>query len=58
MAASVMGSIATVIGALAGAAVGALFNGTPVPLLCAMAGLMTIGAVIMRRMPQERTTHA
>ena len=58
MAASVMGSIATVIGALAGAAVGALLNGTPVPLLCAMAGLMTIGSVIMRFMPQERATQA
>ena len=58
MAASVMGAIATVIGALAGAAVGALFNGTPVPLLCAMAVLMTIGAVIMLRMPRERATQA
>ena len=54
----IAGMAASVMGALAGAAVGALFNGTPVPLLCAMAVLMTIGAVIMLRMPRERATQA
>lgn len=53
MAASLMGALATVGGALIGAAIGQLFNGTPLPLVLACACLSGTGALIMRRMPRE-----
>jgi DHA1 family bicyclomycin/chloramphenicol resistance-like MFS transporter len=53
LAASVMGALATVGGALIGAGVGQLFNGTPLPLIGATLGLSGLAWLIMRKMPRE-----
>ena len=53
MASSVMGAISTIGGALAGALIGQMFNGTPVPLLLGISLLMLIGGLLMFRMPRE-----
>ena len=53
MASSVMGAISTVGGALAGAVIGQMFDGTPVPLFIGMSLMMLIGGLLMFRMPRE-----
>lgn len=53
MASSVMGAISTIGGALAGAVIGQMFNGTPVPLFFGISLLMLIGGLLMFRMPRE-----
>lgn len=53
MASSVMGAISTIGGALAGAMIGQMFNGTPVPLFFGISLLMLIGGLLMFRMPRE-----
>lgn len=53
LAASVMGALATVTGAIIGAAIGQLYNGTPLPLAICVLVLTLIAAVIMRYMPRE-----
>ncbi|MBY6200313.1 multidrug effflux MFS transporter [Maritalea mobilis] len=52
-ASSLMGALATVGGALAGAALGQLYNGTAVPLAIGAGVMLTLGAVVMRNMPRE-----
>lgn len=53
LAASVMGGAATVGGAIIGALVGQLYDGTPLPLIAATLVLTTTGWLIMRKMPRE-----
>ncbi len=53
MAASLMGALATVGGAILGAAIGQLYDGTAVPLAIAMGVLCLIGTIVMRAMPRE-----
>lgn len=52
-AASLMGSLATVGGAVGGAAIGQLFNGTAVPLALATGAILLVGVAVMRHMPRE-----
>jgi len=52
-ASSLMGALATVGGALAGAALGQLYDGTAVPLAIGAGVMLTLGAVVMRKMPRE-----
>jgi DHA1 family bicyclomycin/chloramphenicol resistance-like MFS transporter len=52
-AASLMGALATVGGALGGALLGQLYNGTPVPLALGMAVVLGLAALVMRVMPRE-----
>lgn len=54
MAASAMGALATLGGAVLGAVIGQFFDGTPLPLILATAGLSATGAAIMTRMPREQ----
>jgi DHA1 family bicyclomycin/chloramphenicol resistance-like MFS transporter len=49
MAASVVGSVATVLSVLLAVPVGLMFDGTPVPLMAAVAVFATGGLVVMRR---------
>ncbi len=53
LAASLMGGIATIIGAAIGAGVGQLYSGTAIPLACAVLVLTLIAAIVMRFMPRE-----
>lgn len=53
LAASLMGSIATVGGAIFGAIIGQLYDGSALPLAISVAILAGIGALIMQRMPRE-----
>jgi len=53
MAASVMGSLSTVGGAVIGAVIGQFYDGTPMPLIIATVALAALGALIMRHMPRE-----
>lgn len=53
LASSVMGSIATIIGAVIGGTIGQLYDGTALPLAVSTALLAGVGALIMRRMPRE-----
>jgi DHA1 family bicyclomycin/chloramphenicol resistance-like MFS transporter len=53
MASSLMGSLATVGGAIGGAVVGQLFDGTAVPVTFCVAVTFGAGALIMRHMPRE-----
>lgn len=52
-ASSLMGSLATVGGAIGGALIGQLYNGTAVPVAFCVAFALGIGALIMGRMPRE-----
>ncbi|AHM05235.1 MFS family multidrug efflux protein, similarity to bicyclomycin resistance protein Bcr [Roseibacterium elongatum DSM 19469] len=52
-ASSLMGALATVGGAILGAGLGQLYNGTPVPLAIGAGILLTAGALVMRTMPRE-----
>ena len=53
MAASLMGSLATISGAVLGGVIGQLYDGTALPLAVATAILTGVGGLIMRRMPRE-----
>jgi DHA1 family bicyclomycin/chloramphenicol resistance-like MFS transporter len=53
LAASLMGSLATIGGAALGAVVGQLYNGTALPLVIAVGSLSALAALIMRKMPRE-----
>ena len=53
MAASVMGSISTLVGGALGAPLGLLFDGTPVPMAWGVLVLVTIAWVIFRKVPAE-----
>lgn len=53
LASSVMGSIATIIGAVIGGTIGQLYDGTALPLAVSTAVLAGAGALIMRWMPRE-----
>ncbi len=53
MAASIMGALATVGGAIIGATIGQFFDGTALPLAIAACVACTLGALIMRSMPRE-----
>jgi len=53
LATSIMGACATVGGAVLGALVGQLFNGTPIPLIAATVILSGTAFLIMRHMPRE-----
>lgn len=53
LASSLMSGLATVGGAVLGAGVGLLFNGTIFPLAACVALLAALGALIMRHMPRE-----
>ncbi|WP_224814885.1 multidrug effflux MFS transporter [Hasllibacter sp. MH4015] len=54
LAASLMGSFATIGGAVLGALIGQLYDGSAVPLAVATAILCGIGAFAMRYMPREK----
>ncbi len=54
LAASLMGSSSTIGGALVGATIGQLYNGTPLPMAVATLILCGIGGIIMMRMPREK----
>ncbi len=54
LAASLMGALSTIGGALFGALIGQLFNGTALPLAIATVVLCGLGGVIMLRMPREK----
>ena len=53
MAASVMGALATVGGAIIGSVIGQLFDGTALPLILSCGVLSGTGAIIMAYMPRE-----
>ena len=53
MAASVIGSVATVASVLLAVPVGLMFNGTPVPLMVSVAVFASLGYVIMRRITPQ-----
>jgi DHA1 family bicyclomycin/chloramphenicol resistance-like MFS transporter len=52
-ASSLMGSLATVGGAVGGALIGQLYNGTAVPVTFCVALTLGLAAIIMRSMPRE-----
>jgi DHA1 family bicyclomycin/chloramphenicol resistance-like MFS transporter len=52
-AASLMGALATVGGAVGGAVIGQFFDGTAVPVAAGVGIALTLGALIMVRMPRE-----
>jgi DHA1 family bicyclomycin/chloramphenicol resistance-like MFS transporter len=52
-AASVMGALATVGGALGGALIGQLFDGTAVPVAAGVGTALALGGLVMIRMPRE-----
>lgn len=54
LAASLMGSLSTIGGAVIGALVGQLYNGTPIPLAVATVCLCAIGGTVMLWMPREK----
>jgi DHA1 family bicyclomycin/chloramphenicol resistance-like MFS transporter len=54
MAASIMGALATIGGAVIGSVIGQLFDGTAVPLILSCGVLSATGAVIMAFMPREQ----
>jgi DHA1 family bicyclomycin/chloramphenicol resistance-like MFS transporter len=53
LAASLMGALSTVGGAILGGIIGQLYNGSAIPLALATAGTMGIAALIMLKMPRE-----
>jgi DHA1 family bicyclomycin/chloramphenicol resistance-like MFS transporter len=53
MAASVNGSVATVVSVGISAPIGLAFDGTPVPLMAATAGLAALGFGLMKSIPRE-----
>ena len=53
MTSSVMGAVATVGGAVIGAVIGQLFNGTPVPLVLSVLAVAGASYVIATRLPRE-----
>jgi DHA1 family bicyclomycin/chloramphenicol resistance-like MFS transporter len=53
LAASLMGALATITGAVIGGIIGQLYDGTPLPLAIGVCILCAIGALIMRHMPRE-----
>lgn len=53
LAASIMGSLSTIAGALVGGLIGQLYDGTALPLALGVAALAGIGGLIMLRMPRE-----
>ena len=53
MAASLMGALATIGGAIAGAVIGQFYNGTVTPLALGIGGALLVGALLMRNMPRE-----
>lgn len=55
LASSIMAGLATIGGAALGALIGQLFDGTGIPLACAMAVLSIAGALIMRAMPRAES---
>ncbi|MFW5642225.1 MAG: multidrug effflux MFS transporter [Roseicyclus sp.] len=52
-AASLMGALATVGGALGGAAIGQLYDGTAVPVALGVGIALALGSLVMVRMPRE-----
>jgi DHA1 family bicyclomycin/chloramphenicol resistance-like MFS transporter len=52
-AASLMGALATVGGALGGAVIGQFFDGTAVPVAAGVGVALSLGALVMVRMPRE-----
>jgi DHA1 family bicyclomycin/chloramphenicol resistance-like MFS transporter len=52
-ASSLMGALATVGGALGGALIGQLYNGTAVPVALCVGVALGLGALVMRHMPRE-----
>lgn len=53
MAASLMGALATIGGAIAGAVIGQFYNGTVTPLALGIGAALLVGALLMRNMPRE-----
>lgn len=54
MASSVMGALSTVGGAIGGALIGQLFDGTAVPIALSVMAVVGVAALIMTRMPREQ----
>lgn len=53
MAVSLMGALATIGGAIAGAVIGQFYNGTVTPLALGIGAALLVGALLMRNMPRE-----